>query len=200
MILAIPYFPGLTDYEQLAATLKKRGQLGGHVLKVISRIEDEADAYAFGDSISSLFLKATFHGLETTERTMIQLSNDFFKAACRIVYSYAAEAGEVPNPALLYLDPTYRPSKNGWLDTLQTAFYVHREPPVMGTFENDEKLFAGPVIITKKFVEKSALVDFLPPDTQWRLYLRWELAKEAQETELIGTSAESVLKPFSPKK
>lgn len=198
MILAIPYFPGLTDYEQLAATLRKRGQLGGHVLKVISRVEDEADAYAFGDSIGSLFLKATFHGIETQDRTMIQLSNDFFKAACRIVYSYAPEPGELVDPALLYLDPNYRPVKNGWLDTIQTAFYVNREPPVFGTFEDE--LVVGPVVITKNFVRKSALVDFLPPDTQWRLYLRWELAKEAQETELIGNSAESVLKPFSPKK
>ena len=189
MILAIPYFPGLTDYDALSDAINKKGQMPNHVLRIISRVEDEDKAYSFGDSLSHLFLKSTFHGLEPLERTNIQLSNDFFRAAAKFVYSYAPEQGEVPNPALLYFDPAYRPQKNQWLDAIQSSFYTNQAPDVFGQWKTSDegaRKFFGPFIITKNFVQKSALVDFLSSDTHWREYLQWELGKNAKPAPVIS--------------
>lgn len=205
MLLITPFVPGLTNYETYAADLKKRGSLVNHVHRVISRVEDEEEAYRFGTDLADLFLKSSFQGLPPAERTKSQLSNELFRAAARFAASYKAGEGEVPDPAALYMDPAFRPQKNGWLDSIQAEYYLKQAPPVFAakTKANDEgaKIFLGPLVVSKTFAGSSALLDFIPANQHWRNYLRWELTKDAQETDLIGTgSAESVLKQPPAKK
>lgn len=197
MILSIPYFPSLTDYKTLANDLRKRGQLLNHSLVVICHPDDEAEAYAFGQDISDLFLRSATVALPPSDRPKFGLSNDFFRAAVRYVESYKPQSGELADPALLYFDPAYRPTKNTWLDSLQADYYLKNAPMIFGNSKADEenaRIFNGPLIISKTFYKASGLINYIPHEAHWRKYLKWELTKNSVETELIGTRPDSVLR------
>jgi len=197
MVICIPFHPNLTDYRQLAAELKKRGNLSNHVLLVISEAEHEDEAYQFGTEVADLFLKSLSKTLPAVERRKAQLANDLFITAARFVYRYKAQDDEIPDPALLYFDPTFRPTKSGWLDAIQSEYYLMQAPQIFGAATVDTegaKIFNGPLVISKEFAPNSGLLDFIPENVHWRTHLRWELTKNSRETRLIGPGAESVLK------
>lgn len=203
MILSLSFVPGLTDYKTLAAELKKRGSLGNHVLLVVSEPEHEEEAYQFGTDIADLFLKAVFKALPPAERRKAQLANDLFRASVRFVQTYKHGEGEIPDPALLYLDPTYRPTKTGWVDAIQSEYYLMQAPHIFGVASRDSegaKIFNGPLVISKEYGPSSGLLDFIPENVHWRTHLRWELSKNSYETKLIGPGADSVLKTLPLKK
>ena len=203
MIISLAFIPGLTDYKALAADLKKRGNLSNHVLLVISEPEHEEEAYQFGTDIADLFFRSVFKALPPAERRKAQLANDLFRASVRFVQTYKHGEGEVPEPALLYFDPTYRPVKTGWLDAIQSEYYLMQAPAIFGTASTDDegaKIFNGPLVISKEYGTASGLLDFIPENAHWRTHLRWELTKNSRETRLIGQGSESVLKPLPQKK
>jgi len=201
MILAVQFIPGLTDYKALAAEFKKRGNLSNHVLLVLSEAEHEEEAYQFGTEIVDLFGHSVFKALPIMERRKAQLANDLFRHAVWFTMRYKPEDGEIADPALLYFDPTYRPSKTGWLDAIQSEYYLMRAPYAFGSSKPDvegARIFNGPMVVSKEYGPTSGLLDFIPENVHWRNHLRWEFSKNSRETRLIGQGAESVLKlpPF----
>ena len=205
MIFATPFVPGLTDFDKYAADMTKKGMLLSHVHVVISEFEDEPEAFAFGTSVSDLFLKTKFLVLPKLERkrNRYELANDLFRAAVRFHQSYQNDQSEVAEPPMLYSDPTYRPQKNQWLSNLQSEFFQNRMPLVTGvatTNEENCKIFQGPIILSKEFGNATSLLDFIPSNAHWRTHLRWELHKGSQDTNLIGSGSESVLKALTIKK
>lgn len=203
MIIATPFIPGLTDYDAYAADLKKRGKLNNHVHVVLSAPEDEEAAYKLGTSLADLFGKTFSVKLEEQTRSRMQVANDLFCAAARYVTKYKVEEGEMEDPALLYMDPNYRPQRNGWVNELQSEYYVLKAPPVFGTGTPDADgaiLFEGPLVISKEFYPSSGLASDVPPTQFWRQYLKWDLTKDAKQTELIGTESPAMLRKITPKK
>lgn len=204
MILGVPYHPAITDYKTLISDLRKRGQLLNHSLVVICHPDHEAEAYGLGTELSDMFQRSANSVVASSERRKFGLSNDFFRAAVRYVESYKSKAGELEDPAILYLDPTYRPARSNWMDSIQAEYYLNNAPKVFGKSKTDDdgaKIFQGPLVISKNYYKSSGLINFMPENTQWREYLKWELTKNSVETNLIGNgSQDSVLKPLPSKK
>ena len=198
MIIVVPYIKGVADYRALAEEMNKRGPLATHLLRVVSSVEDQDEAYAFGQLVAGLFMKSSSLALTPAAPGRVNLANELFRSAVKFTANYQAGDGEIPNPPALYMDPTYRPVKSGWLDAVQTEFYLRGAPPVLGVSKPDEegaRIFQGPVVFSKNFAANSSLVNFLPPDTHYRHYMRWEFSRNHLETKLIGEDASSVLRP-----
>jgi len=196
VIVSIPYFPDLTDYKSLSKAINANGQLQGHQLHVVCREEDETKANSFADSLVDTFGRAHIAVLPATNRGPVQLANEFFRSACRFMWNFKPTSPEEePEPVLLYFDPTYRPIKPLWANTLQSSHYLFRKP-VTGDFQLDDEgaqVPQGPLIISKDFVNKSGLIDSLGASQHWRLRLKWEFTKDFLSTNLIGKGQEAVL-------
>ena len=196
MIIAFAYVPELTNYKDLTKAINAQGQLQGHQLYVVCREEDETKANSFADSLADTFGRAHIAVLPAATRTPVQLANEFFRSACRFMWSFKpASAEEDPEPVLLYFDPTYRPVKPLWANTLQSSHYLFRKP-VTGDFQPDAdgaQVPQGPLIVSKQFVNASGLIDSLGASEHWRLRLKWEFSKNFLSTNLIGKSSEAVL-------
>jgi hypothetical protein len=102
---------------------------------------------------------------------------------------------------MLYMSPDYRPNEQGWLDQIQSEYYLKRAPLVFGKFEpNGPKILQGPAVFRKDFYQKSGLLSFVPPDIHWRTYLQHEILTNAVETTLIGHGKTCVLQGRARKK
>jgi len=203
MLIATPFVPGLTDYTLYAADLRKKGLLLNHIHVVVCRPEDEDEAYRFGSGLSDVFLRSVTKVLSPGERNRITLANELFRAAVKFCSAYRPQEGEMPDPAVLYMDPNYRPTKTGWADTLQATYYLKKAPMTMGRWKldaEDAKIFEGPMILSRNFPKQSGLLDFLPPNVHYRMYLKHELGKAAVETELIGAGSQDAVLKLPPSK
>ena len=203
MLLATPFVPEITDYKNLATRLKEKGNLLNHVHLIICEPEHEAEAYAWGEDVTDLFLKTSIKVLAPDQRTNAQRANDLFRSAVQFAASYQPAIGEVTDPALLYLDPTYRPSTPGWLDKIQADYYFNKAPMTYGQSTQDDegaKIFQGPLVVSKEFGPASGLLDFVPTNIHYRTHLKWEFTKGSVESSLIGTGSSSVLRPQPIKK
>lgn len=203
MIFATPFHPSLTDFADYAKVLKRRGPLLSHIHLVVTTEAHQDEAYDFGEITSDLFLRSVHVVLPKLDRTRNATANDMFRSALRFATRYEAKPNELADPALLYSDPSYRPAKTGWLNTIQSEYYLRGAPTVMAATEEYSDglpLIRGPVIFSKDFPKKSGLLDFVPPTVHWRLHLRWEMARDFAETKLFGRHADSVLRqPATPK-
>jgi len=198
MIVATPFISGLTNYSLLADAYKKRGTMHYHVHLVLSDKVNEEEAYEFGKECADVFHSSKFIALPDFNRRQFQLANDLFRAAVRFAQDYQPGEDESPSAVLLYMDPKYRPIKQNWLATLQSEYHFRNNPLVMSrpeTGDGDKRMFEGPIVLRKDFGEKSALLDFLPPESLWRNYLRSELGKNHVTTHLIGGHNDAVLRP-----
>ncbi len=202
MILATPFIPEITDYADYASVIRKKGKLLAHTHLIVSRPEDEEAAYEFGEKMSDLFLKSHTAIIAADQRNGNQLAVDLFRAATKFCHEYVHGEGELAEPAMLYMDPSYRPLENGWLDRIQSAYYLKRAPLVFGRFTKEEqKILIGPVVLNKAFHKSSGLLPFVPPNTHYRTYMQHEFRQNAVETFLIGPgSQDSVLRQQKPKK
>lgn len=201
MLTILPYIPNVTDYDNLAAEMKKRGNLLNHPLLVISEPEHEDAAYLIGAKLADLFSNTKSAVLPDAPRRPVQLANDLFLMAVRVSQSLATSP-EAQDPAILYYDPQYRPTKTGWLDAIQSEYYLMRAPHIYGASTKDDEgalIFNGPVVLSRKYGRESGLLDFLPENVHWRTHLRWEFTNNSVNTKLIGPGAESVLKLPSKK-
>ena len=114
----------------------------------------------------------------------------------RFLKAYKPDAGEPPNPPLLYLDPTWRPRKGFWLDKLQSEWFLKGAPAVMGNPGDPEAPdFKGGILVGRAFVDRSTLLDQLPDNDHWRKFLAWELFRNAVVTDSIGDSDTAILQP-----
>lgn len=197
MIIATPFIPGLTNYSLLADAYKRRGTMHYHVHLVLSEKPAEEEAFEFGKECADVFHSSKFIALPEANRRKYQLANDLFAKAVRFAENYVPGADESPSDMLLYMDPIYRPTKQNWITTLTSEFHFRNNPLVMSKAESGEgedRVFEGPVILRKDFGKKSALLDYLPPETLWRKYLRSELGKNHVSTHLIGGNPDAVLR------
>lgn len=197
MILATPFHPSFTDYADYAKILTKRGPLLNHIHLVVTTKHHQDAAYDFGEEVSGLFLRSFNVVLPELDRTRIGTANDMLRSALRFATNYQHGTEEIPDPALLYNDPSYRPAKSGWLDTIQAEYYLKNAPTVFGDSskaEDGSKIFKGPVVFAKDFPKKSGLLDFVPSTVHWRIHLRWELANLGVDTKLIGVDRDAILR------
>lgn len=195
MLLVTPFSPGLTDYTDYTAFLIRRGKLLNHVHLIVARPEDEAEAYEFGEKLADHFRSSHTSILAPKSRNAFETAVDLFRAAARFASTYKASEGEMPDPAMLYMDPSYRPSENGWLDKIQSEYYLKRGPLVFGKFEpNGHKVLQGPAVFRKDFFKVSGLLPYVPPNIHWRNYLQHEILTNAVETTLIGHGKTCTLK------
>ena len=134
MIFCTPYIHGATDYEHLVKEIRRKGKMLNHVHLVVARAEDEEAAYAYGESLSDFFMKSLTVVIPEDTRNGNQLSVDLFRAATRFAFEYVAGEGELANPAMLYMDPSYRPIEANWLDRIQADYYFNNAPIVYGKF------------------------------------------------------------------
>lgn len=198
MLIITPYIAGIADYKTLAANMRKCGPLVTHIHRVVSSVDDQDAAFAFGEEVGDLFMKSSHVAIVPSAAGRINLANEMFRSAVRWVAGYQSAEGEIPNPPALYMDPTYRPLRAGWLDTIQTEFYMRGAPMTMGELGHDDEgaaVYTGPFVFSRNFASNSSLVNFLPPDVHYRKYMRWEFSKNPLATALIGATADSVLRP-----
>ncbi len=183
------------DYADYAAILLKRGPQTDHHHLILSSKDDEDQAFRLGSELSDLFGKSFFLALPEAPRNGISLANDLFVAAVRFTQNFKTGSKEVPDPPLLYMDPGYRPTKPRWLDDLQAEYYVRQAKTVFGSGKKDTEgavVFTGPLVISKTFGTKSALLDYLQPTKHWREALKWELNKDYHITPSIGMTNDKV--------
>ena len=207
MIIAIPFFPGLTDYDKAAATLLKQGDCPGHRLLVVTQRPDEEEAITFREELAPLFDKSVVKVIETpAEGGLVGLSNEMFRAAVRDLPEPKSGdwTGEInPNMPLLYFDPTWRPAKTGWLDSLQSEYFSNGAPSFTGCWTKNkagEKVPYGPVLIAPGYAEGSGLLAHLPAHQHWRNYLRYEIGTKLIASRTIGAVKGAVLRPPLEKK
>lgn len=196
MLVAIPFIPQVTDYDNLVAEIKKRGSLSNHSLLVLTEYENEGQAYVFASKLSEHFGEWKTQVLPETKRRSVKLSNDMFQAAVRASQSLPGSAENLA-PAMMYFDPGYRPQRNGWLDEIQSDYYLKQAPQVFGASTpagDGAKRFNGPLVLSKTYGAESGLLDFLPDTVHWRVHLSWEFTNNSVETKLIGPGMNSVLK------
>jgi hypothetical protein len=183
--------------ETVAADFMRKGKLEAHHLRVVSRREDEELAFKIASAMSDHFLKVTTHTLAERKRSAIGLGNDMFRAAFQFLRDHRSALGELQDPPLLYFDPSYRPSSNGWVDTLQAEFYLRQSPLSMGRTlpgkEPKSRVYVGPVLFSRAFADTEAL-NLLDEAFPWRERLQWLLAKDSVETKLIGPGNKSVIR------
>ena len=126
------------------------------------------------------------------------VANKFFFAAMTFLQAQRTEPGEPDSAILCYFDPLYRPTKNNWLREIQSAYFYAGAPHVFGMPaimpDGETRIFKGPVVISRGFPLRSALINYLNGDIHWRVYLRSELFVNYAETPLIGIGSDAVLK------
>jgi len=193
------------DYNDYAALLEKRGPNTNHHHLIVSTKADEDKAFKFGTKLTELFGRSFFKTISEGQRGHIQTANDLLWEATTFTAAYQIQKGEVPDPPLLYMDPSYRPMKPKWLDTLQAEYYVTQAKRVMGSgkkAEDGSVIFTGPVILSKEFITKSSLLRYLQPRTHWREALKWEMNADFHLTKSIGatSSPDHLLQPRGPRK
>jgi len=197
MILATPLVPELADFEKYAAKLKAKGQLRSHVHLILCRTGDEVAAIEFDEATRALFFKSAVR-LVAPEANNVALSNAFLREGCTFLRDHEEEPGEPAGVPMLYNDPTWGPTRVGWLNEIQAEFYANRMPTTMGRWEDpkaDEKVIWGPLVINRAYPATSGLMAFLNGTDHWRHYLRHELGRDMVTPATIGRGKDAVLRP-----
>jgi hypothetical protein len=218
MLLVLAVHRSTPNIEKLAADLKRRGGYPEHTLRIISSREDEELAYRIGDELADSFPKgrATTETLPALTPRFFQLpapvqqtflANAMFKKAMAFLEGYQYGPDEVPEAPMLYFHPLYRPTQQGWLNDLQSEFFLKGAPPVMARFEmiglrtdrnvknpNVRQVTVGPVIFGRKCLGNLPLLGYLDDKEHWRSRMVHELASGAVATKAIGGGKNSLLK------
>lgn len=198
MIVTIPFFPGLTDYERLKVSINQRGRNDGHHLLVLSRRVDEETAMEFEESVSEMFSSSTHRAVDPPrEPGRFAMSNEMLRQALTFLNGASPRPGEVQDVTLLYFDPSLRVSKKGWADRIQSEYFAKGAPQVLAVQKiqtNKMKVPWGSVLFSKDYVDRSALLAHLPGSEHWREYLRHEIGKVMVNSKtLFPRGEESVL-------
>lgn len=193
MLIAIPYVPLRTNFQELAEALVKVGGLKNHVLFLTHTAPDADGARSFYESVKDLFGKAFLTSIPASvaPNSGFQQANAHFSTAAKWASSYVSGPGEINDPPFFYLDPSYHPTKAEWADEISAAYYKN-PGNTFGIAEvgKDTKVaipggehvipggivFQGPIVLNKSFAKNSGLIDFLHPEELWRISLRFELA------------------------
>lgn len=202
MIFVTPYYPGLTDYGAYAKTLQKQGQCDGHTLLILTQRQDEEGATAFKIQVEKLFADVVVEVIDAQPNAMVT-ANAFLKTAMNFFVAHKDPVSVKQELPMLYGDPTWKPTRIGWLDTIQGEFFASGMPKVLCRWKVDnvgDKISWGPVLFSREYAQDAPLVPHIPSNTHWRTYLRHEIGNVAVAAKSIGTGQESVLKPSYPSK
>lgn len=198
MILTIPFNPNLPGgYDRLINALLRNGKHPNHTLIVLAKQEHEDPAFDFAMKLREHFgsLIAKSIPSSDTPRSAVAESNTLFLTALEALRTYVPGDHEMQEPAMLYFDPTWRPTKTRWLDEFNTEFYLAGVPTTYGYFKEDKPL--GPVVLKQDFLTKSKLLEFLPgAGTHWRDYLAWEIINNGVNAEALGRTLPAFIRPF----
>lgn len=198
MILTLPFNPTLPGgYDKLATALLRYGRHPAHTLFVIARQEHEDPAFEFAMKVRNQFGRYFAITVPDQRETALKASNRMFVAALDALRQYAPAAHENPEPVMLYFDPTWRPTKARWLDEFQSDYYLAGAPSTFGNWKvkGDAARVEGPVAISRKFLNQTKLLDFLPDTTHWREFLAWEIINNGLQSEAFGRVAPSYIRP-----
>lgn len=199
MLVATPFFPAFTDYDNYAKALSAKGQCDGHTLLVVTQRQDEEGAIAFANKAGKRFSRVDIEVVDAVDGgRSTAVSNALFKAAIYFYRKYEGLPGETEDAPLLYNDPTWHPHKAGWLDSIQSEYFAKGCPKGLCRWRaNDagEKVTRGPILLSKEYALDAPLLPHIPATVHWRNYLRHELGQVVVASETISTGGKSVLKP-----
>ena len=196
MILTIPYHPSLPGgSDRLAGALSRNGRHPNHTLVVITQAAHEDAAFDFAMKIHGQFGRYIAVTIPDQQEPMLVTSNRMFLAALDMLREYVPADYEMPDPSMLYFDPTWRPTKQRWLDEFNSDYYLAGAPTTFGCFRDGKPI--GPVVIKQDFLKKTKLLDFLPgAGTHWRDYLAWEIINNGVNAEALGRTLPAYIRPF----
>lgn len=200
MIVAIPYNPSLPGgYDKLASAISRYGKHPNHALFVISKDEHQDGAFDFAMKVQEMF--GRYFAVTVVDQpgeTMLKTSNRMFLAALDALRSYQPTENEMPEAAMLYFDPTWRPTKARWLDELQAEYYIAGAPTTFGHFSTTGGIgkVKGPVILHSRFLNLTKLLTFLPADAHWRDFLAWEIINNGLQSTAFGRILPAFIRPF----
>jgi len=189
MIVAIPYFPGYTDYGKLTKSINAHGLCDGHRLLVISRRVDEEDAMSFEESVSENFSGSTHKVIDPPrQQGRYAVANEMFRQALWYMKNYQPGQGEMTEPPLLYFDPNLRTPRAGWVDAIQSEYFARGCPRILAcqkTRTDGVREIWGAALFNKEYVMDSALMAHLPGHVHWRNYLRHEINQHLTISETL---------------
>jgi len=196
MILTIPYNPNLPGgYDRLTGSILRLGKYPSHTLAVVAKAQHEDAAFDFAMKIHGQFGRYLAVTVPDAQEMMLAASNRMFLAALDMLWDYAPTEHEMPDPAMFYFDPSWRPTKQRWLDEFNTEYYLAGAPTTFGCFNEQKPV--GPVVIKQDFLKKSKLLGFLPgAGAHWRDFLAWEIINNGVNTEALGRTLPAYIRPF----
>lgn len=201
MIVICPISTKSPGIEKFAADLKKKGSLPEHILHLVSLRggEDEDMAYKIGDELAGSFQRVTTETVlpnPAKGQSGLAWANQMFVTAMRFFEGYEYRPNEVPEAPMLFLPTNFRPVTNGWLNDLQSEFFLKGAPPAMGrtTTSGKDRVTVGPVIFGRKCIGKLPTINTLDGKTHWRDWMKFEIAAGFHETKAIGPGSKSLLK------
>lgn len=199
MIVTIPYNPSLPGgYDKLASALTRNGKNQHHTLFVLAKEEHEDGAFDFAMKVRDYFGRYFAVSVPDQQETMLKASNRMFLAALDALKTYVPLETEMPEPVMLYFDPSWRPTKVGWLNEFQAEYYIAGAPTTFGHFRTTGGIgkVVGPVAIKRDFLTKTKLLTFLPDDRHWRDFLSWEIIGNGLVSEAFGRILPAYIRPF----
>lgn len=204
MIFTIPYNPTLPGgYDKLAAAINRNGSHQSHTLFVTALPQHEDGAFDLAMKIREQFGRhfAVTIPAPPQPESAIAASNRAFLAALDALRNYEPAKHEMQEPVMCYHDPLWRPTRPRWLDEFQTEYYVLGAPTTFGNFKklkNGTAKVVGPVVISRKFLKMTKLLDFPMGDTHWRNFLAWEIINNGLQSEALGEKLPAYIRPFAP--
>lgn len=200
VIIFLPVHASTPGIDRLVDDFKKKGSNPAHSLHIISTRDDEDLAFSIGDALSEHFHDVSTQALAVPDKNLIKLANAMFFAAVKAYRGHKPAEDQVADQPMIYLDSTYRPTEKLVFDRLQSEFFLKGSPSVMartettGTGTAFKRVTVGPVILGRKFLESTILIDHLDDKTHWRERMCHELAEHCTETRQIGRGQQSLLK------
>lgn len=200
MLIFLPIHRSTPGIERLVEDFKKKGSHPAHSLQIVCTREDEDLAFSIGDALSEHFHDVRTLALPVPDKNLVKLGNAMFFAAVRAYRGHEPAEDQVSEQPMIYMDPTYRPQDKLVFDRIQAEFFLKGAPPVMARTESSgskdtfKRVTVGPVILGRKFLETTILIDHLDDKTHWRERMCHELAEHCTETKQIGRGNQSLLK------
>lgn len=200
MILTLPYNPTLPGgYDKLVSAILRYGKHPAHTLFVAAKAEHEDGAFEMAMKLKDHFGRYFAITVPDQPETALRASNRMFVASLDALRAYAPAAHEMPEPVMLYFDPTWRPTQDRWLDKFQAEYYIAGAPTTFGHFQTKGTArVVGPVAIKRDFLKITKLLSFMPDDIHWREYLAWEIIQNGLQAEALGRILPAYIRPFDP--
>ena len=199
MILCIPYNPSLPGgYDKLVSGIVRYGKHPAHTLFIVAKAEHEEGAFTMAMQLKDHFSRYFAITVPDQPEAPIRNSNRMFVAAMDALRSYKPLALEMPQPVMLYFDPSWRPTQDRWLDKFQAEYYISGAPTTFGSFKTTGTAkVIGPVAISCKFLRETKLLNFLPETVHWREFLAWEIINSGLQAEALGRILPAYIRPFT---